>query len=283
MLFLNNIDRYMENTKILYISQEITPYLPETEMSLIARNLPQGIQERGREIRTFMPKYGCINERRNQLHEVIRLSGMNIIISDTDHPLIIKVASIQTARMQVYFIDNEDYFQRKHILQDDSGVFFDDNDERAIFFARGVIETVKKLQWAPDIVHCHGWFTYLIPLYLRKVFYDDPLFLDTKIILSIYNNEFNKPLDKSLKNKLLAEGIEGEELNIIKDPSYINLNKLAIRMSDAVIMGSDKINAEIEKYIDIQDKPILQYYDGDNYVDIYSEFYNKILTEIVDA
>jgi starch synthase len=283
MLFINNMHRYMESSKILYISQEISPYLPETEMSLIARNLPQGIQERGREIRTFMPKYGCINERRNQLHEVIRLSGMNIIISDTDHPLIIKVASIQTARMQVYFIDNEDYFQRKHILQDDSGEFFDDNDERAIFFARGVIETVKKLQWAPDIVHCHGWFTYLIPLYLRKVFYDDPLFLDTKIILSIYNNEFNKPLNKSLKNKLLAEGIAGEELNLIKDPNYINLNKLAIRMSDAVIMGSDKINAEINKYIDIQDKPILQYYDGDNYVDIYSEFYNKILTEIVDA
>ena len=277
------MDRYKESTKILYISQEITPYLPETEMSLIARNLPQGIQERGREIRTFMPKYGCINERRNQLHEVIRLSGMNIIISDTDHPLIIKVASIQTARMQVYFIDNEDYFQRKHILQDDSGEFFDDNDERAIFFARGVIETVKKLQWAPDIVHCHGWFTYLIPLYLRKIFYDDPLFLDTKIILSIYNNEFNKPLNKSLRNKLQAEGIAGEELNIIKDPSYVNLNKMAIRMSDAVIMGSDKINAEIKKYIDIQDKPILQYYDGDNYVDIYSEFYNKILTEIVDA
>ncbi len=283
MLFLNNIFRCMENTKILYISQEITPYLPETEMSLIARNLPQGIQERGREIRTFMPKYGCINERRNQLHEVIRLSGMNIIISDTDHPLIIKVASIQTARMQVYFIDNDDYFQRKNILQDDGGEFFDDNDERAIFFARGVIETVKKLQWAPDIVHCHGWFTYLIPLYLRKVFYDNPLFLDTKIILSIYNNEFDKPLNKSLKNKLITEGITGDELNIIKDPSYVNLNRLAIKMSDAVIIGSDKINPEIIKYIDIQEKPILKYYNGDNYVDIYSEFYNKILTEIVDA
>ncbi len=273
----------MENTKVLYISQEITPYLPETEMSLIARNLPQGIQERGREIRTFMPKYGCINERRNQLHEVIRLSGMNIIISDTDHPLIIKVASIQTARMQVYFIDNDDYFQRKHILQDETGDFFDDNDERAIFFARGVIETVKKLQWAPDIVHCHGWFTSLIPLYLRKVFYDDPLFLDTKIIMSVYNNEFNKPLNKKLRIKLSAEGITGDELNLIKDPSYVNLNKLAISMSDAVIIGSDKINAEIKKYINIKDKPILQYYDGDNYVDIYSDFYNKILTEIVDA
>jgi starch synthase len=273
----------MEGTKILYISQEITPYLPETEMSIIARNLPQGIQERGREIRTFMPKYGCINERRNQLHEVIRLSGMNIIINDTDHPLIIKVASIQTARMQVYFIDNDDYFQRKHILNDENGEYFDDNDERAIFFARGVIETVKKLQWAPDIVHCHGWFTSLIPLYLKKVFYDNPLFLDSKIILSIYNNDFNKPLNKSLKSKLISEGITGEELNIIKDPNYINLNKLAISMSDAVILGSDNIDPDIKKYIEIKDKPILNYYNGDNYIDIYSEFYNKILTETVNA
>jgi starch synthase len=273
----------MEGTKILYISQEITPYLPETEMSIIARNLPQGIQERGREIRTFMPKYGCINERRNQLHEVIRLSGMNIIINDTDHPLIIKVASIQTARMQVYFIDNEDYFQRKHILHDENGQYFDDNDERAIFFARGVIETVKKLQWAPDIVHCHGWFTSMVPLYIKKVFYDDPLFLDSKIILSIYNNEFDKSLNKSLKSKLISEGITGEELNILKEPSYINLNKLAISMSDAVILGSDNISPEIKKYIQIKEKPILNYYNGDNYIDIYSEFYNKILTETVNA
>ena len=185
--------------------------------------------------------------------------------------------------MQVYFIDNDDYFQRKHILHDEAGEFFNDNDERAIFFARGVIETVKKLQWAPDIVHCHGWFTSLVPLYLRKVFYDDPLFLDTKIILSVYNNEFNKPLNKKIRNKLLSEGITGEELNIIKDPTYVNLNKLAINMSDAVIMGSDTINTDIKKYININDKPLLQYYDGDNYVDIYSDFYNKILTEIVDA
>jgi starch synthase len=143
----------MTGTKVLYVSQEITPYLPETEMSVIGRNLPQAIQEKGREIRTFMPKYGCINERRNQLHEVIRLSGMNIIIDDTDHPLIIKVASIQAARMQVYFIDNDDYFQRKFLFSDDKGSFFEDNDERAIFFARGVLETVKKLQWPPDIIH----------------------------------------------------------------------------------------------------------------------------------
>lgn len=273
----------MENSRVLFISQEITPYLPESEMSVITRNLPQGVQERGREIRTFMPKYGCINERRNQLHEVIRLSGMNIIIDDTDHPLIIKVASIQTARMQVYFIDNEDYFQRKHVLQDEKGKFFEDNDERAIFFARGVIETVKKLQWAPDIIHCHGWFTSLIPLYIKKAFYDNPLFLDSKIIMSLYNDEFDKALSKSLKDKLNTEGIVGEELNIIKEPNYPNLCRLAVDMSDAVIIGSDRINSDIQKYVEITGKPILPYSEEGNYIDIYSDFYDKILTKTVDA
>jgi len=173
----------MKQAKILFISQEITPYLPESEMSKIGRYLPQGIQEKGREIRTFMPKYGSINERRNQLHEVIRLSGMNLIIDDTDHPLIIKVASIQSARMQVYFIDNEDYFHRKSVLSDENGEYFQDNDERAIFFARGVLETVRKLRWSPDVVHCHGWITALVPLYLKRSFVDDPLYNNSKLFI----------------------------------------------------------------------------------------------------
>ena len=160
----------MEKTRVLFVTQEILPYLEETAMAKIGRFLPQGIQERGKEIRTFMPRYGNINERRNQLHEVIRLSGMNLIIDDADHPLIIKVASIQQARMQIYFIDNEDYFQRKFTIADKNGKFFEDNDERTIFFARGVLETVKKLGWGPDIVHCHGWFTSLLPVYLKKAY-----------------------------------------------------------------------------------------------------------------
>ena len=163
----------MESKKVLFVSQEITPYLPESELSLISRKLPQAIQETGKEIRTFMPKYGNINERRNQLHEVIRLSGMNLIIDDTDHPLIIKVASIQAARMQVYFIDNEEYFQRKHTVVDSKGEHFKDNDERMIFFARGVLETVRKLRWSPDLVHCHGWFTSLVPLYIKKAYREE--------------------------------------------------------------------------------------------------------------
>src|ERR1035437_2631783 len=198
----------MEKPTVLYVSQEIATYLPDTEISLISRQLPQAIQERGKEIRSFMPRYGLINERRNQLHEVIRLSGMNIIIDETDHPLIIKVASLQAARMQVYFIDNDDYFQRKSNFADEQGVEFVDNNERSIFFVRGVLETVKKLRWSPNIVHCHGWFTALLPLFLKKTFYEDPIFKKSKVIYSLYNSEFKTPFIPHFKDKILINGIK---------------------------------------------------------------------------
>ena len=182
----------MRKARILFVSSEIHPYLEMDEQSKIARFLPQGIQERGKEIRTFMPKFGCINERRNQLHEVIRLSGMNLIIDDSDHPLIIKVASIQAARMQVYFIDNEEYFQRKQTFRDADNKFFADNDDRSIFFCRGVLETVKKLGWAPDIIHCHGWMTALLPLFIKTSYKDDPMFHNSKVVYSLYNDEFEE-------------------------------------------------------------------------------------------
>lgn len=273
----------MARKKILFVAQEITPYLPETEMSIIGRSLPQGIQERGKEIRTFMPRYGCINERRNQLHEVIRLSGMNLIIDDTDHPLIIKVASIQTARMQVYFIDNEDFFHRKHTLTDENGKLFNDNDERAIFFARGVIETVKKLQWSPDIIHCQGWFTNLIPFYIKKYYNDDPLFMDSRIVTSIYDNEFNDVLDKRLKDKLSWDQHDPKDVEIIKKPDYVNFTKLAINYSDGIIFGSEKINKELDDYASKSGSPVLEYQPEDKYLDAYSDFYDKILSEVVNG
>jgi len=189
----------MSATRVLYISQEISPYLPETELSTTSRYLPQAIQEKGKEIRTFMPKFGSINERRNQLHEVIRLSGMNLIIDDTDHPLIIKVASIQSARMQVYFIDNEDYFQRKNTVMDDNQKEYPDNDERSIFYVRGVLETVKKLKWVPDIIHCQGWMTALTPLYIKKAYAEDPCFRNSKIIFSLYNDAFQNPFNENFR------------------------------------------------------------------------------------
>ncbi len=266
----------MEKKKILYISQEITPYLPESEMSEIARYLPQGIQEKGREIRTFMPRYGSVNERRNQLHEVIRLSGMNLVINDTDHPLIIKVASIQTARMQVYFIDNEDYFQRKFVLADDDGVEFGDNDERAVFFARGVLETVIKLRWAPDIIHCHGWLTSLVPLYIKKYYYNDPLFRHSKVVYSVYNDDFKKSLNSEFAEKILLEGIQPEDVKMVNEPSFLNVSKLAIDYSDAIIKGTETIDREVEKYAKSSGKLFLDYQPKETYIDAYDAFYDKV-------
>ena len=238
----------MEKTKVLFVTQEITPYLPETKMSNVCRFLPQGIQEIGKEIRTFMPRFGNINERRNQLHEVIRLSGMNLIINDTDHSLIIKVASIQAARMQVYFIDNEDYFQRRFALKDADNNFASDNDERAIFFARGVLETVVKLRWTPDIIHCHGWFSSLVPLYLKKAFNENPLFVNSKVIYSVYDENFTPSLNAGYQEKLKFGNVSDEDTEVLSDPSFVNVTKLGIDFSDAIIIGSETINPEIEEY-----------------------------------
>ena len=274
-----------KKARVLFVSQEICPYLDETPMSAIGRHLPQGIQERGKEIRTFMPKFGCINERRNQLHEVIRLSGMNLIIDNNDHPLIIKVASIQAARMQVYFIDNQEYFERKHILTDKKAAHFADNDERAIFFCRGVIETVKKLGWSPDVVHLNGWMTGLTALYLKKSFKDNPLFADTKIVYSVYDDEFTVPLHKDFAKKVLFDGIEKGDVELLKNPTFANVSKLAIDLADGVIKASSKINSEVEKHIKKSGKPTLEFIEGEEYISAYSEFYDAVLEgvgELVD-
>ncbi len=267
----------MEKAKVLFVAQEIVPYLKESHMGHIGRHLPQGIQERGKEIRTFMPRYGHINERRNQLHEVIRLSGMNLIIDDTDHPLIIKVASIQQARMQIYFIDNEDYFQRKFMFTDKNNKFFKDNDERAIFYSRGVLETAKKLGWGPDIVHCHGWITSLIPLNIKRAYKDNPLFTDTKVIYSIYDDDFPDILNKDFANKIKMEGITTKDLKHYKNPNYVSMIKAAVDFSDGIIFGSPKINPELKRYVKESGKPHLEFQPMDKYIDAYSAFYDEIL------
>ena len=264
----------MSKKRILYISQEISPYLPESQIAKIGRNLPQNIQEKGKEIRTFMPKFGCINERRNQLHEVIRLSGMNLIIDDNDHPLIIKVASIQPARMQVYFIDNEDFFQRKAILKDEDGKFFEDNDERAIFFCRGVLETVKKLGWAPDLIHCHGWMTSLIPLYLKTSYKNEPLFEKSKVVTSVYNDCFDGSLDKNFAKKAMMDGVSKEDIDKFIDPTHQNLCTAAASWSDGVIVGSEDAASIVDKI----DVPVLEY-KGEDYVDDFNNFYDEVLLQ----
>jgi starch synthase len=268
----------MEKKKVLFVFEEITPYLPESEKSIIGRYLPQGIQERGKEIRTFMPRYGSVNERRNQLHEVIRLSGMNLVINDTDHPLIIKVASIQAARMQVYFIDNEDYFHRKYVMIDDDEQPFTDNDERAIFFARGVLETVIKLRWAPDLIHCHSWFGSIVPILIKKTFADDPLFQHSKVVLSVYDDLFENPLEKNLPEKVQNEEIGAADVKVLEEATYTSLYKLGIQYADGIIYGSPSINKEVEEAILKSGKPVLGHQPEETYIDAYNEFYDKILT-----
>lgn len=267
----------MEKANVLFVAQEITPYLKETPIGKVGRYLPQGIQERGKEIRTFMPRFGNINERRNQLHEVIRLSGMNLIINDTDHPLIIKVASIQAARMQIYFIDNEEYFQRKSVIRDKSGKFFKDNDERAVFFSRGVLETVKKLGWPPNIVHCHGWMSSLVPLYIKTAFKDNPLFADTKVIYSVYEDGFEEKLAEGFKDKIRMEGIEDNHLKYYDKADYVSLTKAAVEFSDAVIIAQENINADIAAHLKDCGKPVLGYQDEETYIDAYNSFYDELL------
>ncbi len=264
--------------KILYVCQQITPYLPETEASLLTRSLTQAMQERGNEIRTFMPRYGCINERRHQLHEVIRLSGMNLIIDDNDHQLIIKVASIPSARVQIYFIDNDDYFSRKAVLTDEGGQQFEDNDERAIFFARGVLETVKKLRWTPTIVHCHGWFSAVVPAYLKSVFADDPIYKDVKIVVSLYDDGFEGELNPAFATKIESEGAKDEKLEIISSPTYQNLSKFVMEYADGIIVASESVDATLLEAARKSGKPLLEWQsmEDEAFFDNYNKFYDSI-------
>jgi len=269
----------MKDKKILYVSSEVMPYLPETEISSMSFETPRMVNQQGGQIRIFMPRYGNINERRHQLHEVIRLSGINLVINDLDMPLIIKVASIPKERIQVYFIDNDEYFKRKATLTDEDGKLFSDNDERAIFFAKGVIETVKKLNWSPDIIHVHGWLAALLPLYLKEYYKDEPLFSQSKIVTSIYNQSFEGTLNKSMLDKIKFDKIDQETIKTLKDPTYNNLMKIAIDNSDALIVGSENIPSELENHLNDSNKPILEYKDKDEFGEAYTEFYNtKVLS-----
>ncbi len=268
----------MENNKILFIAQEIAPYLPSTPISDISRIIPQGVQEKGFEVRTFMPKYGLINERRNQLHEVIRLSGMNIVIDDSDHLLIIKVATLQPSRMQVYFIDNEDYFQHTGSTELETVASSSDNDERVIFYVRGVVETVKKLRWEPSIVHSIGWISALTPLYLRHLYNEDPSFRSSKVVVSLINDKFEGTLDSRFVEKLRLEGFGDEELNELAqgDVDYIALQKLAIRNCDGVAVSAPDANPELIEYARSLGKPVLDYPGEDQFAKSYIDFYESL-------
>ena len=262
--------------KILFINQEITPYVPDTNLSIMGKALPQVMQENGHEIRTFMPKWGVINERRGQLHEVIRLSGMNLIIDDTDHPLIIKVATINGTRIQVYFIDNDDYFSRHQMAQDEEGKDFPDNGERAIFFARGVLETVKKLRWVPDIIHVQGWMSAVVPLYIKTAYHDEPSFANTKVVTSLFPNSLTANLDSNFKKCVEFREATADLLKKYKDDfDFDELSKLAIDYSDGVIAADKNVNENLLKYATDNNIPTLAY-PGEEFYSAYEDFYEKI-------
>ncbi|WP_233509685.1 glycogen/starch synthase [Pedobacter chinensis] len=265
----------MAKTKLLIVTHEMSPFLELTKISEITRQLPQAMQEKGFEIRILMPKFGNINERRNRLHEVIRLSGMNIIIDDNDNPLIIKVASIPAARMQVYFLDNEEYFQRKQVFRDASGKFFDDNDERTIFFCKGALETVKKLGWAPDIVHCHGWMSALVPAYIKTTYKNDPTFKNSKVVYSIYEDCFEEKLNDNFAKKAVMANMTEDDTKAFLSSDCNSLHIGAVTHADAVVLADENLNKDVLKFVKDSNKPTLAFNLTENFENFYS-FYEEI-------
>ncbi|KRO64788.1 MAG: glycogen synthase [Cryomorphaceae bacterium BACL11 MAG-121128-bin16] len=269
----------MKKKRVLYVSQEINPYTGETTMGGVANLLPQKTQEKKKDIRIFLPRFGTISERRHQLHEVIRLSGMNLIIDDFDHQLIIKVASIQKLRLQVYFIDNEEYFPSKQMFHDLEGNFMSNNDERMIFYCKGVIETVRKLGWAPDIIHCQGWFTSLVPMYIKKLYAQEPLFDNVKVIYSVFDTPFDGALSSNLSDKLLFEKLEKSDVSMVEESTISNLHKFAVDYADAVVQASDTIDKDVLSHIKSSGKPFMEYPGAENYIDAYQDFYEQFIEQ----
>jgi len=268
----------MEDKRILYVSSEVVPYLAENEVSLMSYDVPKMINDQGGQIRIFMPRYGNINERRHQLHEVIRLSGMNLVVNDLDMPLIIKVASIPKERIQVYFIDNDEYFKRKATFSDEDGLLYPDNDERAIFFAKGVVETVKKLNWVPDIIHVHGWMASLLPIYMKHYYKDEALFSETKIVTSVYGQSFEGSLNSEMINKVKFDNVPHDSIKELELPNYENLIIAAVNHSDGVIVASQNITPSLTKFIESSGKPFLPFTSKDNFSEAYTNFYKALLT-----
>jgi starch synthase len=267
----------MEKKRVLFVSQEISPFLTKTEISNFTRRIAQSTQEEGKEIRVFMPRYGVINERRHQLHEVIRLSGLNLSIDDQDHPLIIKVASVSAARMQVYFIDNDDFFKRKQILHEEDGACCIDNDERSMFFVRGVLETVKKLGWQPDVIHCNGWFSGMMALYIKHFYKKDPHFKETKVVYNLYNEKFDQPLDARFHEKLKYDGFPKSVLEKSKETDFISYTKLILDHCDGVTVAEANLDPALRALFDEASILKQDYINEEQEAKTFSAFFDRVL------
>ncbi len=269
----------MSKLRILYVATEINPFLQTSKVAEFVRKLPQGMQERGMEIRILVPRFGLINERKNRLHEVVRLSGINIAVGEEEKPLVIKVASIPNAKLQVYFIDNEDYFHRKSVFFDNQDNFYDDNDERAIFFCKGVIETVKKLGWAPDVVHCNDWMTSLIPMYLKTTYKSDPIFKNTKTVFTVYDNVINHKFKDDLITKVKMMDIEDSMLSHLESGDFEGFIKIGVQYADAVIKAEEELSKSLDRlFTEFSDqKKIDTIEKDDNFLDSYYNLYNELV------
>ena len=269
----------MEKKRILIVTQEMDPYLNLTQAAKIANSLPKYIQENGMEIRVLMPKFGNINDRRHRLHEVVRLSGINVIINDEDYPLVIKVASLPGARLQVYFLDNEDFFKRKNVFEDDDNNFYEDNSDRMIFFCKGSIETVRKFGWSPDIIHCIGWMTSLIPLYLKTTYKNDPIFTNSKVVYTVSQNSFENKLNKNFADQIqISESITQKHIDFFKDGDNTSLTIGGSEFADALIV-EESLDEKVSKYVKkTKGKPIFTLTSvDDSSLPLVNDFYQNIL------
>lgn len=268
---------FMDGKRILYVTTEMIPYFSENPMSVQSLKIPKAMSDRGADVRIFMPRFGIINERRHQLHEVIRLSGMNLIINDMDQPLIIKVASVPGEKLQVYFIDNEEYFKRKSVYFDKEGALLEDNDERAIFFAKGVLETVKKLNWKPDVVHVMGWMTSMLPAYIKEYYADDSFFNEAKVVVSLFDNSFDGELNKEIVKKLAFDGINGDVAKYLAQPDFAGVTKSALKYADAAVKGEEIIPESINAFLQTENIPVMEYCPVEGISEAYELFYAEEL------
>ncbi len=266
----------MEKKRLLIVTQEMEPYTEGSQVSALVAQLPKFLQDNGYELRILMPRYGVVNERRHRLHEVVRLSGMNIIVDDDDYPLIIKVASLPNSRLQVYFLDNEDFFKRKFIFDDAEGKPFEDNPDRAAFFCKGAIETVKKFGWPPDIILCHGWLTSLIPFYLKTAYKTEPLFANSSVVYTVYPCEHERLGGDRFFEKAAINNLSKEDLLAYRDGNGLSMHKGACAFADAITIGSESMDTNVDYLSVAQDKPILNWKGEEEYLPATLEFFRQL-------
>lgn len=266
----------MEKKRLLLITQEMEPYTEGNDISELVGKLPKFLQDNGYELRILMPRYGVVNERRHRLHEVVRLSGMNIIVDDDDYPLLIKVASLPNSRLQVYFLDNEEFFKRKFVFEDEKEVPFEDNAERMTFFCKGAIETVKKFGWSPDIVLCEGWMTSLIPLYLRTAYKTEPIFANAHIVFGAFDTPREREGGEHFFQKAAINNLSKKDLAPFRDGEGVSMHKGAAHFADALIIGSESLDTSVEHLSVASAKPVLPWTPQEEALQAHLEFFRSL-------